>query len=355
MLTKTQACVGALMAAAIFDVSAQSLVMNPIWNLAPGARTYVTADNTQRGLAYNPATRHVLLVNRAGSLSVNVLDSATGADAGTLNVTGITGGTFALNMISVAADGAIYAANLTTDSTTSPFKVYRWANESAAPEVIYSGDPSSGDATATNRRFGDNLDVTGLGNQTQILAASRAGTVAAVFTTDGTTFAAKKINVTGAAAGDIGLGVAFGKDNTFWGTASGKNLKLISYDAAAGTATVLSDFGVAVLPTSIATIAYDSKNNLLAGLNLATPDTFQLFDLSTGTPVLWDTKLTAKGDPDNANANGTGAMDFGTGVLFALDSNNGITAFAIIPEPSTIALLGLGLFGFYFRRKALEK
>ncbi|MEO6434808.1 MAG: hypothetical protein ABIP55_03470, partial [Tepidisphaeraceae bacterium] len=103
--------------------------------LAPGDRAYLTTDNTQRGLAFNPVTGRLLMVNRAGGLSVNILDAVTGADAGALNVTGIGGvgsGIFPLNMIAAADDGAIYAANL-ADTSTAQFRIYRWENESAAP------------------------------------------------------------------------------------------------------------------------------------------------------------------------------------------------------------------------------
>ena len=333
--------------AAFINVSAQSVGLNSLWSLAPGSRAYVTTDNTQRGLAYNPVTGHVLLANRAGSLSVNILDGATGADLGALNVTGISGGTFALNLVGIGTDGAIYAGNLVTDSATSPYKLYRWADESAAPQLVYSGDPSIGDATAANRRFGDSLDVRGSGASTQILIGSRNGSFASVLTTtDGSAFTATKLNISGTAGGDIGLGLAFGSGNTFWGTAPGKNLKLISYDLGAGTGSVLQDYGLAVVPTLVSNLGVDPTLNLLAGLNLATlpaVDSYQLYDIS-GTPTLLDFELTAKGDPDNANANGTGALDFGRSTLFALDSNNGISAFTIVvPEPQTFAILALGL------------
>jgi hypothetical protein len=356
--TSLLAFVSVAITASLIDAAAQSASLNSLWSLAPGSRAYLANDNNQRGLAYNPVTGHVLLVNRTTSLSVNILDGATGADLGALNVTGISGGTYALNLVGIGTDGAIYAGNLVTDSSTSPFKLYRWANESATPQLVYSGDPSIGDATATNRRFGDSLDVRGSGNSTQVLISSRAGSIASVLTTtDGSTFNATKLNISGAAAGDVGLGLAFGSGNTFWGTANGRTLKFISYDLTAGTGLVVQDYGAAVVPTALCDIAVDPTRNVLAGLNLGTPDAFQLYDIS-GTPTLLDSKLTAKGDPDNANANATGALDFGSGMLFALDSNNGISAFTVVvPEPQTIAILALGLglagarcFGRRFRR-----
>jgi trimeric autotransporter adhesin len=324
----------------------QSMTLSPLWSLAPGSRAYVAADNNQRGLAYNPATDHVLLANRTGGLSVNVLSATTGADLGTLDVTGITGGTFVLNLVGTGSDGAIYGCNLTTDSTTTPFKLYRWANESSAPQLVYTGDPSLADTSglANSKRFGDSMDVRGSGSSTQILLGSRGGTYASILsTTDGSTFSVNKLSITGSSGGDVGLGLAFGTNNTFWGTAPGKNIKLISYDLGAGTGSILQDYGATNVPTSVATIGVDPDKKFLAGINLATPDTILFYDISGATPVLWDTKLTAKGDPDNANANGTGAVDFSSGALFVLDSNNGISAFRVVPEPTTGALLVLGL------------
>lgn len=50
------------------------------------------------------------------------LSPITGADLGGLNVNGISGGTFAANMIGVGGDGAIYVGNLST-AANSNFKV----------------------------------------------------------------------------------------------------------------------------------------------------------------------------------------------------------------------------------------
>jgi MYXO-CTERM domain-containing protein len=60
---------------------------------------------------------------------------------------------------------------------------------------------------------------------------------------------------------------------------------------------------------------------------------------------------------DNANGNGTGAVDFDkvNGRVFALDSNNGLVGMAIVtPEPSTYALglLGLGALMVHARRRS---
>src|SRR5690606_31785446 len=41
--------------------------MTNIWNLLPGERSYLAAaNNTERGIAYNPVTENVLVASRAG-------------------------------------------------------------------------------------------------------------------------------------------------------------------------------------------------------------------------------------------------------------------------------------------------
>jgi hypothetical protein len=91
-----------------FPIHAEELL--PLWQLLPSDRSYLTTDNSQRGLAFNPATTNLVLVNRAGGLSVSVLDAASGAEVRTLNTDGVAGGTFALNMTDVTDDALLHAS-----------------------------------------------------------------------------------------------------------------------------------------------------------------------------------------------------------------------------------------------------
>jgi len=58
-------------------------------SLRPGQRPYLTSDGNayQRGMAYNPTTGHLLVVNRSpiGGETINILDAKTAATVGTLN------------------------------------------------------------------------------------------------------------------------------------------------------------------------------------------------------------------------------------------------------------------------------
>ena len=46
---------------------AQTITISNLWSISTAAgRTYVTTNTTERGIAHNPATGHVLLVSRAG-------------------------------------------------------------------------------------------------------------------------------------------------------------------------------------------------------------------------------------------------------------------------------------------------
>src|SRR3954454_216417 len=111
-----------------------SLATSPLWTAKTGDANYpfLANDSNARGISFNPQTGHLIVASRTGGagtggLGVYALDGQTGALLGSFNVSGITGGTFAGSMVGVADDGAIYIANLTVGSSTSPLKVYKWA------------------------------------------------------------------------------------------------------------------------------------------------------------------------------------------------------------------------------------
>ncbi len=208
--------------------------LTQLWSLAPGSRPYLTVNSLpyERGMAYNRVSGHVLVVSRT-TPSVYVLDAATGADLNQLSVSGIAGGTYALLMIGVADDGVVYAGNLTTASSTTPFTLYRWANDGSntVPTAAFSGNPSPGNS----QRYGDTLDVRGAGTNTQVILGSRSSTNAVILTTaDGTNFTARPITVADTSAGSFGLGIAFGASDTFWGKATASALRQVSFDLLAG-------------------------------------------------------------------------------------------------------------------------
>ncbi len=335
--------------------------LQPLWSLAPGDRPYLTTGNTERGMAYNPLTGHVLLVSRATTTpTIAILDGLTGADLGTLpyDAVLITGGTFPINLIGVADDGAIYGGNLTINQTTASFKLYRWADETANPTLVFDGAPAPGGTDGANNalRFGDTMDVRGAGASTQILLGARGNGTASILTTaEGAAFTATLVtsDAAGASAnnGPFGLGIAFGEGNTFWGKSSGGTpLRELSFDLATSSAVTIKSAGDPDVSNLIFNIGYDPATGLLAGIvnDGTTSQAVSLFDVSGPTPIPLDTKTLPTA---NANVNGTGAIDFGGGKVFALDSNNGIVAYEIIPEPSEFALLSLGLGALWFCRR----
>ena len=133
-------------------------ILQQLWLIPPASATnatwakWVTTGSTERGLAYNPKTGHVLLVSRSGTSGgpastggIAILDGNTGAFLGTMDVSQSAGGlgTYHLNMIGVAEDGVIYACNLTTSATVA-FQIYRWQNESAPQQLIWNQNPLGG-------------------------------------------------------------------------------------------------------------------------------------------------------------------------------------------------------------------
>lgn len=328
------------------SASAQAQLLSNLWSILPGDRPYVTTANNERGVAFNPATGKVLMVGRQGGVNVYVLDALTGDDGDTgggprvLDTSIVSGGTFALSMIGVGDDGVVYGANLSTSTTVPNFKIYRWEDDdpTAVPTIAFEGDPAgTNELTGLSnnvQRWGDSLDVRGSGTNAMIVAASRNTTVVAVFTTeDGLTFRSTIITNAASAAGSSG--VAFGAANTLWLKLNGQPLRHVAFDLATGQSTFLHSFANPQFPNGVSPIAVNVASNWLGAIAFETPDNFRLYDISDLT--IPPAQLDRKDLVDNANLNGVGSADFGsvgdTNLVFALDTNNGLLAYRIVPPP----------------------
>jgi hypothetical protein len=129
---------------------------------------------------------------------------------------------------------------------------------------------------------------------------------------------------TDAGNGAFGLGLAFGSGDTFWGKSLGvaNDLRHMALDLNNFTATTLR---VVTGYPNMTAIGVNAANNLLAGVSVETPDNLRLFEIGD-TLVHVDTEFFPT---DNPNVNATGAVSFGPGRVYALDSNNGIIALAL--------------------------
>jgi hypothetical protein len=361
---------GAMLLGAVI-ASAQTLKVTETWSLAAGDRPYLTSSGSafERSAAYNPVTGHTLLAHRASAaedaMSIIILDSATGEELGSLDLTDVSGGTFSLSQIKVADDGAIYGANLST--ATQDFRIYRWADETSLPMLVYQGRPGGiDDSTGITRngRFGDNLDVRGSGLDTEILAGSGAETFAALIVPDETaespmdTFKAIPLVLTGITGGDLQKGVAFGEGNSFFAKRTGTgSLRLISYtlptgEETAGAGSITKTYTVGA---DIAGVDYNSTLKALAGMQTsqtATGHQLMVYDVSTDTASL--ISAVPMPQPNKASPNAVGGVDFRDGKVFAVDGDNGIVAAtvevvqttvppSIVTQPAaTLAIVGGG-------------
>jgi hypothetical protein len=309
-------------------------ILSPLWTLQPGDRPYLTTDNTQRGLAFNPVTGNLLIASRSPVPTVAVLDATTGAQKHTLRSTTsddaplFVGGTLPLNMIGVADDGVVYAANLVTDASAASFQIYRWDNDSPETVPVVGALPGE---LAIAERWGDTFDVRGAGATTQILLGTRGlapqeGQKFAVLSTpDGLNFTAQIFSVPDVASSAFGLGIAFGPGNTVFGTANGQPLVRVAFIPADGTAILERTYAAPEVPTALSVIGYQAASNRLAGVALENPDNVVLYQFNASQdPTLLDQRLIL---PKQPNANGTGAIDFGGTRVFVLDTNHGLRAF----------------------------
>jgi uncharacterized protein DUF4623/PEP-CTERM motif-containing protein len=311
---------------------------------------YLTTGSTERGLAYDSATAHLYLVSRAGGVAVRILNAITGEDLGALDTdpSVVTGGFFQLNMIAVAADGAIYAGNMSTNSLNTSFKVYKWENEAALPTVAF--DSLASGVPAVGLRIGDSFDVFGTGLNTRAVAGYNVNPgppeANGYLIVDPGSATATNIAFAGTppAIGDFRLAVTFTDSDTVIGTQGGP-VRLTSY--VGGTGTLDATLTLATANERPMDYAIVAGIPLLATVETgsgATASTVRVYDMTDPTRPLQvaSDKIATSA---NLNDNLTGQVTWGavvgkTATLYAMNSNNGIQAFTVtVPEPSTAGLL----------------
>jgi hypothetical protein len=362
----------------VVSANSQTVTMSPLltfgggdgW-LSPGegGTQFLTTNATDRGIAFNPITHNLYLTSRVSvggdAIHIRVLNAATGADTGIeLNDTGIAGGTFPINLVATGTDGAIYVANLASPlGATTPFKIYRWANELAVPAEIFSS------TTVSTGRLGDTLDVIGGGSSTVIVAGESASAGAgtrnsfvAFGTADGITFTGGRIAFTGTPPnnGDFRLGEALLDNNTVLGVqgAAGNPARLADFDLTTLTGSLVGSPVMASLTDRGFDYAIVGGVPLLATVETNT-NVVRVYNMTDPTNpfVLASGNTAGAFVAGNTAGAGTSQAEWGeiagdTAILYASNTNNGIQAFFItVPEPSCLAFLGIATVAIAFRRR----
>lgn len=349
--------------------------------IGSGASVLGTVNN-QRGMSYFGPRNEVYVVDRTGGPFVRVLDGNTGETLRTLAnntppaPTIISGGTFAVSMIATGSDGAIYVANLGTQTpvppatATSNLRVYRWADSlpGTTPTLAFNALVTGANFTNPGARAGDTMAIIGGGSTARLaISGSGANGVALLDTADGgLTFSQNTSTIADAPSGAFRLGLDFVDANTVIGKQSGGGFNFVASDVA-GTAVSTGATNI-----SEAALAFYGPNSLLATIETGTSN-LRLYTGSNplggslGTLQFEGTTLGGTSGVFNntlgalaSNLNGTGDLSFGIDTngtlrLYAMNSNQGIQAFTVsaVPEPSSIALVTLGVVGVVARRRQL--
>jgi hypothetical protein len=330
---------------------------------------YVTTGDNNRGLAWNPITKNLVLPTRTTGNPVAILNGTTGAIVKLMDTTTITGGAVAISQAGVTADGQIFVTNVQNSSNLLSFyKVYGWSSESStspASVVVNMNIPAA--SSGATIRLGDSFAVTGTGSSVRFASAGSTtsgttngfvnnsnfltGMIDLAATNTGTYTLFQAIPSTLTASNDYRLSLDFVDGDTLIGN-QGASAKVTDF-VISGTGSTGSGATItSAIPLSAAQrgldyaviggVPYlaviDTNSSVVTVLDVTSPTTpVSVASLFTGTSA-------------NGNVNGAGQVAWGeildlgggnyTAQLYALNSNNGVQAMVFsVPEPSTYAVM----------------
>ena len=229
----------------------------------------------------------------------------------------IAGGTFPYNQIASTADGQIFTANLAIGQTT---RIYRWENEGAVPELIYSD--------SLGQRLGDSFGVIGEGDDVTVLLSGGSQTdKVSVFNWNGSELSLTDEFPIAANEARGGFSRGMVADSVIIsGTGTAPRFMNIT-DGALGSVITSPDIESADLNSSMLNDLITVEGRTFAAFGPAFSNgMFYLIDLADGS------KLEEFGPlGDNSNINNTGGVIFDADNmrLYLMDTNNAIVALDI--------------------------
>jgi hypothetical protein len=342
--------------------------------LPPSSNAYLTTDNNQRGMGWNPVTKNLVIPSRSGGNYVAIIDGRTGAVNKTLDTTGVSGGTLAMQQAGVSDDGAIFVTNMQNGSSAlSPFKIYKWNSESDtnAPSVAFSQvNPTT---TTGSYRFGDAFDVYGSGTSMIFATAGSTTTGTSGSLANNSNFMIGRLDGSNTntiyraipdtltASNDYRLSLAFVDADTIIGN-QGTSAKLTDFSVTSDsmTSTGATIAGTFALGLRERGLDYTVINGtaLLATIN-TTDSELRVWDVTDLNNIqLLTTGSTTTGTL-TSNANTTSSVKWGemlsptSQILYGMSTNQGIQAmvFTLVPEPTSLMLGALGTLGLMVRRR----
>jgi hypothetical protein len=246
----------------------------------------------------------------------------------------VSGGIFPFNQIRATSDGQIFTANLILGG--NGVKIYRWADETSIPEVVFEGDLDN------KTRFGDALGVVGSGNNVKVLLSGSNTGVIAVFDWDGSTLTKAGEYTVPQNVGRGGFSSAIGDSVLATGTgAPGQFFNFM--DGTTGSSFASGDVAAPDLNSVMVNDVLQKNGKTLVAAGPAfTNGLFYLFE-KNGTNYDLIMEIGPLGANDNLNNTGGVLFDGENERLYLMDTNNAILALDIssLLEPTTVEAFAL--------------
>lgn len=232
----------------------------------------------------------------------------------------ISGGTFPYNQIASTSDGQIFTANLDLGGTA--VKVYRWADETSVPELVFDG-PMENEV-----RFGDALSVLGSGDDVSVFLSGSNSGVIAKFMWDGTELSKTDEFIVDQNVGRGGFSnIAVSDSILASGTGAAPQFLHVS-DGTPGSTLESDDVNGADLNSSMLNdiLVKDGRMFIATGPAFSNGK-FYLFEMTETLDLVHEFEPLGP----NANGNNTGGVRFDSNNdrLYLMESNNAIVAYDI--------------------------